>query len=60
MCKWKTFLLNFFGLSVEIGKEGIVNYHPLPKLDAYEQKQYDEMLPVLKANIETGKKFVHG
>jgi len=56
----ENFPVEFFGLSVEIGKEGIVNYHPLPKLDAYEQKQYDEMLPVLKANIETGKKFVHG
>jgi len=51
--------VEFFGLPVEITKQGIVKYHPLPQLDAYEQKQFDELIPVLKTNIETGKKFVH-
>jgi len=48
---------SYFGLPVEIGKEGITKYHPIPKLSAYEQTIWNDIIPALKANIETGVTF---
>jgi len=47
----------YFGLPVEIGKEGITKIHPIPKLSDYEQQLMKEILPPLKQNIETGVTF---
>jgi len=47
----------YFGLPVEIGKEGIVKIHSIPKLSAYEQNLWKEIMPALKLNIETGVTF---
>jgi malate dehydrogenase len=49
--------VDFFGLPVEIGKEGITKIHPLPKLNDYEQSQLKELIPILKSNIEKGVQF---
>jgi len=48
---------DFFGLPIELGKEGITKIHPIPKLNDYEQHQLNELIPVLKGNIEKGVQF---
>jgi NAD-dependent malate dehydrogenase len=50
----------YFGLPIELGKDGIVKVHPIPTLSAYEQAQMNEAVPALQTNIETGVKFVTG
>jgi malate dehydrogenase len=47
----------FFGLPFELGKDGITKIHPIPKLNEYEQKQLQELIPILKGNIEKGVQF---
>jgi len=47
----------FFGIPVEIGKEGITKIHPMPKLSESEQHLLKEILTPLKQNIETGLTF---
>jgi len=50
----------YFGLSVELGKEGIAKIHPIPELSAFEQAQLKEAVVALQSNIETGVKFIQG
>lgn len=47
----------FFGIPIEIGKEGITKIHPIPKLSESEQQLLKEIIPPLKQNIETGITF---
>lgn len=47
----------YFGLPVELGKEGVAKIHPLPKLNDSESARLKEMIPILRSNIETGEKF---
>jgi len=47
----------FFGLPVELGKEGIVKIHPIPPLNEQESAQLKALIPILKDNIEKGIKF---
>jgi len=49
---------SYFGLPVELGKEGIFKIHPLPKLNDYESHQLKEAVATIKQNIETGLSFV--
>jgi len=49
--------VEYFGLPVELGKDGITKIHPLPKLNDYEQAQLKEAIPILKSNIEKGVQF---
>jgi len=48
---------DFFGLPIEIGREGITKIHPLPKLNEFEQGLLKELIPQLKSNIEKGVQF---
>jgi len=54
------FETQFFGLPVELGREGIAHIHPIPELSPSEREQMNKLLPILKANIETGVNFVKG
>jgi len=47
----------YFGLSLELGKEGISKLHPIPKLNDYEEAQMKEAIPALEQNIQTGLNF---
>jgi NAD-dependent malate dehydrogenase len=47
----------FFGLPIDLGKDGITKIHPMPKLSEYEQKQLQDLMPILKGNIEKGVQF---
>lgn len=47
----------YFGVSFDLGKEGILKIHPLPELNEYEQSQLKEIIPQLKQNIEKGIQF---
>jgi malate dehydrogenase len=47
----------YFGLQIELGKDGITKYFDIPKLNEYEQSQYQTLIPLLKQNIETGVQF---
>jgi len=49
--------VDYFGLPVEIGKEGITKIHPIPKLSDFEQASLKEITPQLKSNIEKGVQF---
>jgi len=49
--------VEFFGVPIDLGKEGITKIHPLPKLNEYEQSQLKELIPILKSNIEKGVQF---
>jgi len=49
--------VDFFALPVELGKEGIVKIHPIPKLNDVEQSALKELIPQLKGNIEKGVQF---
>jgi NAD-dependent malate dehydrogenase len=51
--------VSYFGLPVELGKEGIAKIHPLPAMNAAEKARYQQALPILKGNIETGIKFMN-
>jgi len=47
----------YFGLAIELGRNGITKAHPLPSLNAYEQEQMKEAVPALQQNIQTGVTF---
>jgi len=49
--------VDYFGLPVELGKDGISKIYPIPKLSDFEQSSLKEILPQLKANIEKGVQF---
>ncbi len=49
--------LSFFSSPVELGRSGIVKVHSYGKLDEFEQKKFDEMMPELKSQIEKGVEF---
>jgi NAD-dependent malate dehydrogenase len=49
--------VEYFGLPIELGKEGIAKIHPIPKLNELEQAQLKELIPILKGNIEKGVQF---
>jgi len=48
----------YFASPVELGKDGIVKIHPLPKLDEFEQQKLDAAVPELKSAIEKGVEYV--
>eukprot|EP01114_Cavostelium_apophysatum_P007855 TRINITY_DN2005_c0_g1_i1.p2 TRINITY_DN2005_c0_g1~~TRINITY_DN2005_c0_g1_i1.p2 ORF type:complete len:389 (-),score=107.36 TRINITY_DN2005_c0_g1_i1:1257-2321(-) len=48
---------NYFGLTVDLGKEGITKVNPLPQLNGYEQEQLKVAVGKLNDNIATGEKF---
>ncbi len=58
--KVEGFETQFFGLPVELGREGVAHIHPLPQLSASEQEQLKQLIPVLRGNIDTGVNFVKG
>jgi len=47
----------FFGMPVELGKDGIAKILALPKLSDYEQNIYKGLIDPLQKNIETGLNF---
>lgn len=47
----------YFASKVTFGKGGITKVHKLGKLSAHEQKRFDEMLPILKEEIEAGLEY---
>jgi len=50
----------YFGLAIDLGKNGITKAHPVPSLNEYEQAQLKEAVPALEQNIQTGITFVKG
>jgi len=50
----------YFGLPIELGKDGITKVHPIPSLNEFEQAQMKEAVPALQQNIETGVNFAKG
>jgi len=50
--------LPYFATQVDLGKKGIEKIHPLPQLDEFEKKRYNELLPELEASIKKGVEFV--
>jgi malate dehydrogenase len=49
--------VDYFGLPIELGKEGIAKIHPIPKLSDFEQASLKEIIPQLKGNSEKGVQF---
>jgi len=49
--------VSYFGLPVELGKEGIHKIHAMPTLNGTEQTRFNELIPILKSNIENGETF---
>jgi len=49
--------LNYFASKVTFGKRGIEKIHPIGKLSAHEQKRLDEMIPILKEEIDAGLEY---
>jgi len=52
--------VEYMAVPIDIGKEGTTRVHALPKLNDVEQARYQQLIPVLKTNIETGVNFVKG
>jgi len=50
----------YFGLAIDIGKDGISKAHPVPKFNDYENSQLKEAVTALEQNIATGVNFVNG
>jgi len=50
--------LPYFATQVDLGKNGIEKIHPLPQLDEFEKKRYNELLPELEASIKKGVEYV--
>jgi len=50
--------LSYFSSPVELGRGGVSKIHGIGKIDAFEQKKLEEMVPELKSNIEKGVEFV--
>lgn len=49
---------DFFASPVKLGKNGIEEILPLPKLSEFEEKLAKEMLPELQSQIQTGADFI--
>jgi len=49
--------VGYFGLPIELGKEGVAKIHPIPTLNETEGARLKELIPILRGNIETGEKF---
>jgi len=47
----------YFASKVTFGKGGIKTVHPMGKLSAHEQKRLEEMLPILKEEIDAGLEY---
>jgi len=47
----------YFGLVIDINKDGVSKVHPMPKLDQFEQSQIGEAVKALEGNIKTGETF---
>ena len=47
----------FFASPVELGPSGVAKYLPLPRLNALEQANFEEMQTELAANINNGLEF---
>lgn len=47
----------YFGLAVDVNKDGITKVHPVPKLNEFEQSQIGEAVKALEGNIKTGETF---
>jgi malate dehydrogenase len=47
----------FFSSPVELGKEGVEKIHPVPKLNAYEEKLLQKCIEGLQGNIKKGVAF---
>lgn len=52
--------VSYFALPVELGQEGVVKIHPIPKLSDYESTQLKEAISILSKNIQTGEEFAKG
>jgi len=50
----------YFGLAIDLGKDGIIKAHPVPKFNDFEAAQLKEAVPALEQNITTGVSFVNG
>jgi len=50
---------DFFASPCKLGKDGIEEILPLPKLSAFEQKYLDDMIPQLTSEIQKGVDFVN-
>jgi malate dehydrogenase len=48
----------FFSSLVELGKDGVQKIHPVGTMTDFEKKNFDEMMPTLKAQIQKGIDFV--
>jgi len=48
----------YFGRVVHLGPNGIKDIEPLPELNEFEKNKLNELIPILKKNIETGVSFV--
>jgi len=51
---------SYFGLAIDINKDGITKAHPVPKFNDYESAQLKEAIVALEQNINTGVSFVNG
>merc|ERR1711870_182826 len=49
--------LEYFASKVTFGKTGVKKVHPIGKLSAHEQKRLDEMVPILKEEIDAGMEY---
>jgi len=49
----------YFASSFELTKDGVSKILPLDPLSAFEQKQFEALIPELNKNIEAGVKFVN-
>lgn len=47
----------YFSTLVTLGKNGAEKIHPVPQLNDFEKKKYEEALPQLKEQIEKGVQF---
>ncbi len=50
--------VSFFASQIKLGKNGIEQIYPLPKLDAFETEKLEKAIPELKDSIAKGVEFV--
>jgi len=48
----------FFSTPVELGVDGVEKVHPIPSMNDFETKKFNEMIGDLKAQIAKGEEFV--
>merc|ERR1712194_119966 len=49
--------LPYFASKVTFGKEGVQKVHPIGTLSAHEQKRLEELVPILKEEIDAGLEY---